>query len=408
MRALALPCLFAVLAATSACLDTDAKGPEEDELGDADDLTKDDSFQRPTEHGALAYDVPANAALSRTARFHAWEFDVLLPGQTPTSIALGPQTASGATVDTVVYLYKQRADGRWGSYIAKNDDANGSLWSALSRSLDAGRYRIIVKGYTATTYGRFAVNLGCDRYACSQPVQACVFGDTFAGLDVLRFARGAEVALTSADLAGLDATAQAQIVRALHASSHTDVTTAAEAFTRVDGGVINRIELRDGFAVRLYVAYEYGAGDNSYGAIFDERDLEPAAEIHDGDIDECTVPPATCIFGTNYDLAAQPDLAIVLEATFDPGSDTTQLIRDQILAAARLHMTNVTGMTDLFNRVTDAEVRRVDVAHTPTRREYSFYTFILGDHRFGAAFVKNTTTLAVEIEDSVYERCDAF
>ncbi len=407
MRQLALPCLFlASLSLGTACLDEGPKGPEDDALGDLEELAKDDSFQRPTAHGELAYDVPASAALSRTARFHAWEFDVLLPGQTPTSIALGPQTANGATVDTVVYLYRQRADGRWGSYIARNDDAGGSRWSALSRSLDAGRYRIIVKGYTTTTYGRFAVNLSCDRYACSQPVQACAFGDTFAGLDVLRFARGSEVELTSA--AGLDATTQAQIVRALHASSHTDVTTAAEAFARVDGGVINQLELRDNFAVRRYLAYEYGAGDNSYGAIFDERDLEPAAEIHDGDIAACTVPPATCVFGTHHDLAAQPDLAVILEATFDPGSDTTQLIRDQILTAARLHLTDVTGMTDLFNRVTDAEVRRVDVAHTPTRREYSFYTFILGDHRFGAAFVKNTTTLAVEIEDSVYARCDAF
>ena len=31
-----------------------------------------------------------------------------------------------------------------------------------------------------------------------------------------------------------------------------------------------------------------------------------------------------------------------------------------------------------------------------------------GDHRFGAAFWKDTTQLAVEIEDSVYVRCDVF
>lgn len=273
-----------------ACVDGDAKGPEDDELGDLGDLdpAKDDSFQRPTEHGAIAYDVPANATLARTARFHAWDFDVLLPGQTPTSITTGPQTSGGAAVDTVVYLYRKQANGRWGSYIAKNDDAGDSLWSELSRSLAAGQYRIIVKGYAATTYGDFAATLRCDRYACS-PTQA-----------------------------------------------------------------------------------------------------------------------ATCIFGDHYDHGAQPDLAVTLEATFGPASDTTQLIRDQILIAARLHLPDVAGMTDLLNRVTDNEVRRVDVVHTPTRREFSFYTFILGDHRFGAAFWKNTTQLAVEIEDSVYVRCDVF
>lgn len=402
-----LPALvpLALLTLVPACLDSDDKGAEDDPFGDLD-AAKDDSFQRPTEHGTLTYNVLATSALTRAARFHAWEFDVLLPGQTPTAIALGPDVGGGPTVDTVLYLYKQQPSGRWGSYIAKNDDANGSLWSYLSRSLEAGHYRIIVKGYSAATYGNFGVTLTCDRYACSQPVSTCVFGQTFSEIDRQRFAFGSETTLTSA--AGLDETARAQIVRAMHASSHTDVTTAEEAFMRADSGEINRIELRDGFAVRRYVTWEYGAGDNSYGAIFDERELEPAAEIHDGDISECNLPPQTCIFGTSYDLPAQPDLAILREATFDPGSDTTQLIRDQIVAAAQLQLPELTTVGAVFNRVTDNEVRRVDVVHTPTRREFSFYTYILGDHRFGAAFWKDTTSFAVEVEDNVFERCGAF
>lgn len=286
MSRLALPALALALALLPACLDAD-KAPEEDALGDLD-LAKDDSFQRPTEHGALAYDVPATATLARTARFHAWDFHVLLPGQTPTTIVTGPAAAGGDEVDTVAYLYRKQANGRWGSYVAKNDDSGGTLWSRIARSLDAGEYRVIVKGYSATEYGDFAVTLDCDRYACSPPTEQ------------------------------------------------------------------------------------------------------------------------RCIFGDHYDLAAEPDLAVLLEATFDPGSDTTQLIRDQILTAARLYLPDVAGMTDLFNRVTDSEVRRVDVVHTPTRRQFSFYTFILGDHRFGAAFWKDTTQLAVEIEDSVYVRCDVF
>src|SRR5688572_26163572 len=102
-----LPALF-LLTFIPACLDSDDKGGEDDPFGDLD-VAKDDSFQRPTEHGALAYNVAATSALSRTARFHAWEFDVLLPGQTPTAIALGPEIGGGPTVDTVVYLYKQQA-----------------------------------------------------------------------------------------------------------------------------------------------------------------------------------------------------------------------------------------------------------------------------------------------------------
>ena len=398
--------LLSLLAAAPACLDPSDKPAEDGVPADLDALGKDDSFQRPTEHGELAYDVPGTGELTRAAGYHAWEFSVRLSGTTPVTIEVGPQTGDGPEVDTVLYLYKQQPSGRWGRYLARNDDHGDSLWSSIARGLEGGRYRIIVKGYRATTSGAFAVTLGCDRYACSAPMPTCAFGDTFRELDRQRFAFGAQVALRSP--AGLDATTQAQLVRAVQASSHTDVTTAAEAFSRVDEGVINRIELRDSIAVRRYVAYEYGAGDNSYGAIFDERDLEPAVEIHDGDFDECRVPAARCLFGTHYDLALEPDLAIARETSFDPGTITTALDRDQILAAAQLHVPSLTTVAAVFDRVTDHEVRRVDVIHTPTRRQYSFYTFILGDHRFGAAFVKDTTQLAVEIEDNVFERCDAF
>jgi len=392
-------------ASTTACLDDADKGAEDDALGDID-VAKDDSFAQPITHGTVGYGVPANSALTRTARFHAWEFDVLLPGSTPTALLVGPQAENDPAVDTVLYLYKQQANGRWGSYIARNDDAGGEVWSALSKTLTNGRYRIIVKGYTATTYGKFSVLLSCKRPGCTPPEPTCAFGDTFAGLDRQRFAYGPSQALTSA--VGLDDLTRAQIVRALQASSHTDVTTAEQAFQRADGGVINRLELRDWFAVRRYFAYEYGAGDNSYGAIFDERDLEPAAEIHDGDIAACQVPLATCIFGGHYDLAAEPDLSVTAELTITAATTTTAQVRAQILAAAQLYLPTVTTMADLFGRVTDNEVRRVDVTHAPSGRQYSFFTFILGDHRFGAAFVKNTTTMAVEIEDDVYARCAAF
>lgn len=402
-----LAACLALAALIPACAAPDDKGDEEGALDTADGLGKDDSFQKPTEHGVLALGGAGDARLTSSARFHAWEFELTGTGTAQVVVSTEPQTAGGAEVDTVAYLYRWRGD-RWGSYIAKNDDRDDedTLWSRIDDELTPGRYRVIVKGYTSTTYGKFRVALGCDGAACAPAASECVFGASWGDLDVNRFAFGAETSWTSPE--GLSDLEGGQIVRALHASTHTDVTTVEEALERVDGGVITRLELRDWHAVRRYTAWRYGAGDNTYGAIFDVDSQEPVAEIHDGDFYECARPPQTCIFGGHYDLEAQPDLAITLEATFDPGSDTTAIIRDQILAAIQLELPEITTLGAAFDRVTDSEFRRVDVRHTPTGREYSFYTYILGDHRFGAAFDKGTTTFAVRIEDSVHAQCEVF
>lgn len=403
-------CVLLSLSSLAACVadaaDGTDKGDEDAALDTADALGKDDSFQRPTEHGALALGASADARLTSSARFHAWDLELTGTG-TAQVVLTTAQTSSGAEVDTVVYLYRWRGD-RWGSYIAKNDDAEegDTLWSQLDEQLTPGRYRVIVKGYRATTYGRFRLALGCAGEACAPAPAACAFGTSWGELDLQRFAFGAEARLTSP--AGLSELERAQVVRAMQASTHTDVTTAEEAFARADGGELVRVELRDYPAVRLYTAWHYGAGDNLYGAIFDVDGVEPATEIHDGDFYECLVAPASCVFGTHYDLAAVEGLEVTLEATFDPGSDTTQLIRDQIVAAAQLQLPELTTVGAVFDRVTDHEVRRVDVRHAATGREFSFYTYILGDHRFGAAFDKGTTTIAVRVEDDVFAQCARF
>ena len=87
----------------------------------------------------------------------------------------------------------------------------------------------------------------------------------------------------------LDPHEQELIVRAVQASAHTDVTTAAEAFARVDEGVVDRYELADVSAGGRLVAYIYGAGDNTYGRIFGADEL--VIDVHDGDImGECHAP----------------------------------------------------------------------------------------------------------------------
>ncbi len=284
---------LATALALSACAsqpDQEASFTSDKEAALEEELPADgklDSFQRPTEHRALAPGASATARLTASERHHTWDF--ALTGAAQVQIATAPAAASGREVDTVLYLYKQKADGGWGSYVARNDDAAGTRWSALARGLGAGRYRMLVKGYAATTRGSFAVTLGCSGAGCGGPVApACLLGGTYRellanpGFSPLRSAR-----LTTPG--SLSAIERAQVIAALHESSHTDVTTVDEAFARVDGGEINLTELQHENTGTMLIAFEYGAGDSSYGAIFYLGTLDRAAGIHDGDLVSCAM-----------------------------------------------------------------------------------------------------------------------
>jgi hypothetical protein len=124
-----------------------------------------------------------------------------------------------------------------------------------------------------------------------EPAPDCLFGDTFYAL------RSGEVdAVTLSPEAWIrddaeltDPVEREQLVLAVRQSSHDDVTTVAEALGRVDQHEVRRIWLTPEGGAPTYVVYEYGAGDNSYGAFFEAGELDVVANIHDGDVLDCTV-----------------------------------------------------------------------------------------------------------------------
>jgi hypothetical protein len=117
----------------------------------------------------------------------------------------------------------------------------------------------------------------------------CVFPGTFGDFPTARTL--AEVARADLDPSALDATDEQQVVLAVQASSHTDVTTAAEAFAAVDEGIITRVQYEDVSARRAYDALLYGAGDSLYGRVFFHGSPFTVALIHDGDISGCAAEP---------------------------------------------------------------------------------------------------------------------
>jgi hypothetical protein len=121
------------------------------------------------------------------------------------------------------------------------------------------------------------------------PAGSCLFGTQFSDIrqnPALILER--ETWLRSvAELGG--ELAQAQLVIAVQQSSHTDVRTAEEALARLDQQEVRRIELRESAGTRRFTVYEYGVGDNSYGAFFTEGSIDLVASIHDGDLLDCRV-----------------------------------------------------------------------------------------------------------------------
>lgn len=139
-----------------------AKGAEEGALSDYEADSKADSWRQPTEHGALLPGRLSTAAFTDDALFHAWTVELSESAAVDLAVTSGDRN-----LDTVAYLYRQDPQtGYWGSYIAKNDDADDTVQSRISATLEAGRYRLMVKGYKRALRGDFAVSLTCNGAGC--------------------------------------------------------------------------------------------------------------------------------------------------------------------------------------------------------------------------------------------------
>jgi hypothetical protein len=120
------------------------------------------------------------------------------------------------------------------------------------------------------------------------PPAFCLFGDVFSDVRTSpALAIDSESWIRAVD--GLEPITAQQLLLAVQQSSHTDVVTPDDALARVDQQEVRVIAFRELASERAFLVYEYGAGDNSYGAYFEHDSSEVLASIHDGDILFCGV-----------------------------------------------------------------------------------------------------------------------
>lgn len=160
--------LACIILLTSCADDGSGKGEEEYAFDEYEE--KADSFSQPTEHGLLVFGIAQSAELTDDHLFHAWDFTLSdVSAVTITTELITPN------LDTVMYLYQRDPEtGRWGRYLARNDDYDGTVASQISRDLAPGEYRVLVKGHKAALRGSFTVVAVCEGDGCQQGDGECV------------------------------------------------------------------------------------------------------------------------------------------------------------------------------------------------------------------------------------------
>ena len=382
----------------------DPKGEEQDVPSDLD--AKADSQAKPTDHGAIAFAAVQQASLAGSANYHAWELSLSGPASIT---AKTTRIAHDPTLDTVLYLYKKSTTGTWGSYIARNDDATSSTTlSQIVKSLGAGDYRVLVKGYNSTVKGPFGVEVDCTGVGCTPAPAGCVFGasqdDLDQGMITTLLQNKSTFTLPQYQAANFGSVMDARVIQALHESSHPEVTDVPGAFAAADDQDIDIVHIYDTVGARAFVAIEYGAGDNPYGAIFDDVTSTEVAALHDSDIDNCTVPAQTCELHQNFgELTSDPAWAQVSKKTVTMASQLTGTQATDALAAIEVaysaSATLAAGLAAIDQGQLDVTVLK-NGANTVEVYDYS-----AGDNTYGAIYTAGSTTLAAEIHDGDFYRC---
>ncbi len=271
------------LCAAVACGDPDLAEPEVAEV----QLLR--APANTSDHGTLELGSSMETELTRQQAAHLWQLTLTARAEvtlhTEPSVAAQPGERE---VDTVLVLQHVEASGQK-AWLAQNDDVGRSRYSRIVRTLEAGTYQAQVHGFKPSVRGRFAFVTACKGAGCPVPEPGCWFGNSFHDLRTHATLEVASEAWIKARKQ-LSALEQQQVILAVRQSSHTDVTTIERAIAVVDRREVRRMELHDADG-SVYLAFEYGVGDNSYGAIFAAGSATVLASIHDGELLACAPHP---------------------------------------------------------------------------------------------------------------------
>jgi len=370
--------LLALTLLGSGCapLDLD-KTSESDQLDIDPDDVRADSLLNPLDHGELSFEAP-NAAQIGPQRYHAWQFT--LTGEANLELRTAAADAAGPEVDTVLALYRRRADGRWGAAIARNDDDGGRLWSRVALLASDGEYRVIVRGYARSTTGPFAVLGACAGEGCPSAEPEPVAGCHPRIADAIRACHAGWLADPEFDPSS---TSSVELMRQC-----ADAEVVAPAWDAL---------CLSPTAPRAICGDSLESFSGGHLALCRH---ELVGELLD----------ATCVFGARYRDAFGTDVPLVVrwQRELRAGAVLEDLEASQIVRAVReTAYSDVTSVAEAFAAVDEGVVNQAALWDASNRREYVVYEVGAGDNSFGAFFAAGSVEPAARIVDGDISGCSA-
>lgn len=178
---------------------------------------------------------------------------------------------------------------------------------------------------------------------------------------------------------------------------------------RVDQGEVNVTWMSEPAGRRGFTAFEYGAGDNSYGAIFESISGEMVTNIHDGDLENCTVRPEVCILPEDYSaLRTSEDFEQASARVITAAGQLSGIEIDQAIGAFRRSYGDVTTVAQGLARVDDNRLNIVTFRHVVLNVTVVVFEYGAGDTSVGAIYHPGTTQLAGVISDLFIDGCTVF
>ena len=355
-----------------------------------------DSARSPTLLGSLTFGRAERSEITATQRYLAWDFE--LTAESAVTLRTDVAMSGGPEVDTVLSLYRRGARG-YGSAIASNDDGLNTLFSSLSRTVPAGSYRVIVRGYANATRGPFSLTVDCSGDGCGAARIECVFGDRFGDL-APRISNAVTSNYTTAD--GMLPIHVQQVIEAMHVSRHPEITTVdqALALTRMGSAPelgLSRSELYDTLGARAYTSWRFVLGDHFWGAIFDQGTTRVVTPIVDDVFEGCVVGPEACVLGASYQAFSM--LTVVSDATITSSAGISTTRRAHLVRAVQeTHpeaRTITAALAAVDGGIVNERVRRDGVSG----RTFTAYEYGAGDNSYGAIFEGASNTPVGLIHD---------
>lgn len=125
---------------------------------------------------------------------------------------------------------------------------------------------------------------------CTSSATECALGKTYLGMleDNKSVNITSERLVTAQGAGSLNASEREQLIDAVRVATKKTPANIQEAMKVVDGEEVNltRFGLTDG---RKFKSFEFGLGDNSYGAVYYSDTAYIASKINDGDLMDCSV-----------------------------------------------------------------------------------------------------------------------